>query len=460
MDLHNSASLQVQTRAAVLEPVDYFDEYQLASALHRLADAGWNSVILPAFIEGYPVFPSETWARYKLRRQHPKLRKWNPFEVAIEIGMKRNIKLFISHSPFRAYPKANKRKPPMLRHYPNWAAKLHPKKNKRSNITLPSWNYYCPINPDLRRFLADTLHEIFESYPLQGLLIDLRHYPFFSSGDTNPLWCYCKICRKATLDDLGFDPADVDFTTEKDMVQRWREWQSQQLDKAMAYMRLRVLKARRSLRFVGLLTTDIGHDQSRMRPLIHWKSWVDRSLIESLVLDGYSPELSEFSEQFQSDCQSLSNHSLLLPMLPRKVEDGAQFLDLFSSQPIAGFCSRFEDWTDENFNPESRVLFQDIAHPAIGDPIRSLCILFNNIEEIIPEQEELKSFLRDLQGILLHKDKILTVDRLLMVAANVKGLLSKINEGTIILSSNKEQVCLYLDLANRLIYLAGSDLRD
>ena len=131
-------------------------------------------------------------------------------------------------------------------HYPKWLAARHPKRKQRRQEAEPVDTYYCPVNVNYRRFLCDTMNGLLEGYPFHGLLVDLRHYPFYSGSDSDHvLWCYCDSCRKGTLRDLGFDPADVDFTREHPMVERWKEWQATQMDQALAYIRMRSLKARR-----------------------------------------------------------------------------------------------------------------------------------------------------------------------------------------------------------------------
>jgi len=451
-----------QTRLAMLDLSRVFSADSLAHALNRLADAGWNSIVIPGLFQGYPIFFSQVWADYGLRRQHPKFRKWNPFEVAFDVAWRRGLDILVSHSPYLVEGRGGLlNRSPILRRYPRWAAQPYPKRKRRPEGAYPGDSYYCPVNPDSRRFLCDALHVLLEEYPFHGLVLDLRHYPFYITGDKDFVpWCYCRACREGTLRDLGFDPATVDFATEHGMVERWREWQAEQMDRALAYIRTRALKARSTMRVLGLLTSDAGLAAKGIRPLIHWKTWLEHSLVEALVLDGYSPVQEEFEEQLQKDIEMLPDHSLLLPMLPRKVEHGEVFQEVFETQPVPGFATRFEDWDAPDFDPARRIAFESAAFPVESDPIQSVCILFQNMMEYASSEEEFVGFISDLVHILVREDVRMSVERLLMVADNIRGLHNQISEGRLDFGERQDQVLHDLDLAYRLIYLAFCDLKE
>jgi len=449
-----------QTRAASLRLARPFTAEALERALHRLADSGWNTVIIPGFFGGYPIFPSQVWADHGLRRQHPVFRKWDPFEVAFDVAWRRHLDIFVSVTPYLAGSAGPGRKPPLLRHRPKWGAAGHPIRKRRPKEAKPALRYYCPVNLSFRRFLCDTLFVLLEDYPFHGLQIDLRHYPFYSSDDgAAVLWCYCEACRRGTLRDLGFDPAEVDFAKERSMVERWQEWQASQMDDAMAYIRMRALKARRTMRILGLLTTDADLDDKRPQPLIHWRTWVERSLVEGLVLDGYSPELERFSAQLRADVEMLPSNSLLNPMLPRKARDTRGCLALFRQHPIPGFTTRFEEWDKPDFDPDDRIVFDSAAFAVESDPLQSITLLFERMARAVPEHDELGAFLGDLGRVLTHDDRPLTVSRALMVAENLRGLRKQVAEGDLPIGSpRRERLSHDLDLACRLAHLAGCDL--
>ena len=454
-----SETREPQTRAAILEPHRLFDAQALARALTRLADNGWNSVILPGFLDGYPIFPSQVWAQYGLRRQHPGFKDWNPLETAFDVAWRRDLDILLAVKPY-LIDWCGRRKSPVLRRYPKWAAALHP--NRRRRLAAPeraAQVYYCPVNPALRRFLSDTLYLAVENYPFHGLLIDLRHYPFYSATeDQGVAYCYCEVCRQATLRDLGFDPATVDFAKEGPMVERWKEWQAEQMDEAMAYIRARALKARSTMRILGLLTTDSGLSGSSPKPLIHWKTWVERSLVEALVLDRYSSEPHRFEEQLTGDLTTLPRDSLLLPMLPRRAQDGQAFLRIFEKYPIPGFTTRFEDWDQPEFDPAARVVFDLPAFSVESDPIRSICVLFEKMSKTAYFEGDFVAFLGDLARVLCSKEIPLTLERLLMVARNVRGLHERVAQGQMDFGARRPEMLHDLDLAARLAYLAGCDL--
>lgn len=457
---HTTETRDPQTRAAVLATSRPYTAEALTRALNRLADHGWNSVIIPGFLGGYPIFPSAVWAEHGLPRQHPAFKKWNPLDVAFDVAWRRNLDILMAVSPY-LIDQQDRHKPPILKKHPEWAATVHPNRRKRHpGHPRPAHVYYCPVNLELRRFISETLYTVVEGYPFHGLLVDLRHYPFYSADDGHlVLYCYCDECRNASLRDLGFDPASVDFRKEATMVERWREWQEAQTDQAMAYIRLRVLKARLTMRVLGLLTSGSGTAlPGTPKPLIHWKAWVERSLVEALVLDGYSPDFAQFETQLTDDLETLPKDALLLPMLPRRAENGPAFLKAITDAPVPGFTTRFDDWDQPNFDPRTRVSFDTEAFSVEDDPLYSVSVLFDRMTKSSHSHKDFSALLADLQLILRRRDIPMTVDRLLMVADNVRGLQTLVRERKLDFGDQRDSIAHDLDLAARLIYLTGCDL--
>jgi hypothetical protein len=449
----------LQTRVALLEPSRVFDAETLATALARLADRGWNAVALPGFLDGYPLFSSPVWAQYGLRRQHPDFSNWDPLEIAFDAAWRYGLDVILNLQPYLANANlTGRRRPPLPRKYPRWMARRHPDRQRRFEDEAVKRRYCCPANQEYRRFLCDTLTLLMEDYPFHGLMIDLRHYPFYTVGDGRNLpYCYCRSCREGALRELGFDPVDLDFEREQSLVTRWSDWQASQMDEALAYLRTRVLRARRTMRVMGLLSTESGLEKNRM-PLIHWKTWVERSLVETLVLDRYSPNVNEFTQQLRGDLSTLPDTSLLLPMLPQKAEDGNAFLPIFQDEPVPGFCTRFLDWDLPEFDPDARVRLSESAISAEADPISSICYQFDHLVRLMPEEEELAAFLGDLKRILVRNDVPMSIARLMMVAANIRGLYDRVVEGQVKFGRDQDRVLRDLNLAIRLAYLAGFDL--
>lgn len=460
-DTNGNKPLALQTRAAILEPARIFDADSLERAMVRLAESGWNAVVLPLLLEGYTISYSQVWADHGLRPQHPKFKKWDPYQLATDLASELGLDLVVSLQPYLVGKgRGWRRLPAMARKNSKWLAMRHPnRKQRNAGEAQDGLKYYCPANIELRRFLCDTLHTLLEDYPFHGMLIDLRHYPFYTQGEGNDLpFCYCQTCREATLRDLGFDPAGVDFNKEKSLVERWKTWQTEQMDNALAHIRMRVLRARRSMRIIGLLTTDSGLAEDAPRPLIHWKTWAERSLVEALVLDRYEPSPQEFSNQVRQDLKMLPKTSLLIPMIPQKAESGTDFVAPLEFEPVPGFMSRFEDWDLPEFNPAARISFETAATVVEADPIASICDLFARMESVIPQEKEFVDFLRDLASILTRTDVRLDIARLMMVLNNIVGLREQVAEGRIDLGVDQDSLLHDLDLAVRLTYLASCDL--
>lgn len=449
-----------QTRTAMLTVSRPFTEASLVSALNLLADEGWNSVAVPLLFQGYPLSSMVTWKEYGFPQQHPGFRKWDPLAVTFDVAWRRGLEILACIAPYMAVSRDESTVSPILRKRPKWAARPHPKRKWRASEEDAESLFFCPVNEEYRRFLCDMLHEQLDEYPFYGLVLDLRRYPFYKLEDNIRVpFCFCDACREKSLADLGFDPVTVDFEKEKAMVGRWRDWQTERMDESLAYLRMRSLKARSTMRVLGLLTSDDGIAERRRQPLIHWKTWIEKSLVEALVLDSYSPDLEKFQAQLTRDVDALPRSSLLLPMLPRQVMRGEAFAEALKELPVPGLITRFEDWDSPEFNPRMRLSFKEKAFAVESDPVSSVCVLFQNMAEAAGGEEEFSAFLRDLAAILLRSDQT-TVERFTMVADNLQGLHNIVLEGRLDFGDNQDQILHDLDLAYRLVYLAICDLKD
>ncbi|NQU43779.1 hypothetical protein HQ520_10880, partial [bacterium] len=127
--------------------------------------------------------------------------------------------------------------------------------------------------------------------------------------------------------------------------------------------------------------------------------------------------------------------------------------------PLPGFVTRFENWDQPGFDPTQRVAFDTPAFPLESDPIRSVCVLFENMADLAPAEEEFSAFLMDLAKILARGSDNLPVERLLTVADNVRGLHEQVAEGRLDFGQQQDQILHDLNLAYRLVYLAICDLK-
>ncbi len=455
------ALLDYESRIAVLEMTEVFSADDLQRALHRLADAGWNTAILPAFFEGRPIYSSQVWADYGLKRRHPGFSGWDPFSVAFAVARERGLDIMTSHEPYLVGKPPNRRRAPILRRYPEWAAQRHPDRRQRRSEDIAAETFFCPVNREYLRFLGDSLHALLEYYPFQGFLLDLRQFPFYSSGDNYVQWCYCQTCREETLRELGFDPAGVDFEREKPMVERWREWQSDRMDQALAYLRMRSIKVGRTMRVLGLVDTESTPDSRRRRPLYRWENWVERSLIETLLLDGYSRKPNEYLTQVRTDLENLPENTLIIPMIPKNADLVAQMMDGLESEPVPGIAWRFDQWRRPDFDPPKPARFERPALAPESDPMGSICGLFHRMINMAYDHEEFCAFLGDLAHVLLRGGMDnMPVGKLLMVRDNVRGLYEQVLRGTLDFADRNPAILRDLDLAARLIHLAGGDLTD
>ena len=120
--------------------------------------------------------------------------------------------------------------------------------------------------------------------------------------------------------------------------------------------------------------------------------------------------------------------------------------------------TRFDNWDLKEFDPTERVIFDKPAFAVEQNPIQSAVMLFDKMSKAAIFEEDFGSFLKDLGFMLTRADQALTVERIHLVVENLTGLYRHVAEGHIDFGARKETMLRELDLACRLVYLAGCDI--
>lgn len=206
------------------------------------------------------------------------------------------------------------------------------------------------VNTDYRRFLGDLLVRLFEHYPAQGLILDLRALPLACADDTRWFCCsYQSQVRAETALGVDFEALLADAPQEE--VRKWQAWVFAELRAFAEHLFARVNEVRR----------DIG-----------WKAWLrpmhlleggrcladllEDDLVEEVLLDASG---GVDAEQVAACLAALDPPRLVLPTTEGP-EEAKALLELSQGLPLPGIvledpgsnaellhCPYAADWSGE-----------------------------------------------------------------------------------------------------------------
>lgn len=145
---------------------------QYIELLDKLKEAGINTAVVQVRPESDSLYRSKInpWSRF-LTGTQGKDPGYDPLAFIIQESHKRNIKVHAWFNPYRAsiYPdKSRSAANNPLNQHPDWTIKHNNK-----------W-YYDPGNPEVNKYIVDTVAEVVSNYDVDGIHFDDYFYPYES----------------------------------------------------------------------------------------------------------------------------------------------------------------------------------------------------------------------------------------------------------------------------------------
>jgi len=195
---------------------------RLRDDIAHAATARLDSVVIPAFRGGTPLFASEICRDLGGIRRYPwERRKWRgaptPFDMASAACREEGLRPWGQIELFTA----GAREPDaysIAAHRPRWMVRNA--QGRPSPIAGDHEHLFlCPTHPDVPRLLAELAGEIVRAFPVTALVLDIRSAPCITSN--RDALCLCFHCQEAASRDLGLDLLEV---LEAGTEEHWREW--------------------------------------------------------------------------------------------------------------------------------------------------------------------------------------------------------------------------------------------
>lgn len=193
----NVESRTVEERALWLRPKE-LDREQVRQAVRKIKKAGFTSIYLETFWDGYTIYPTKN----KITRHNPIYNGFDVLEAYIREGKKAKIEI---HAWVENFFVGGNEPGPVLTAKPEWA--LISRQGKTYQEDPASGYRYYFINPALTEthdFISDVYKELLTQYKVDGLHLDYARYA--NSGDFTNDFGYDPYTRKLFADKFGVDP--------------------------------------------------------------------------------------------------------------------------------------------------------------------------------------------------------------------------------------------------------------
>ncbi|NED94904.1 family 10 glycosylhydrolase [Phytoactinopolyspora alkaliphila] len=273
------ASRPLETRGIWVRPQEENAD-AIRGALDEIADAGFTTVYLETFYQGYTIFPSATAEKYGVTPQRPQFADFDPLAVWVDEAHARDLELHAWVHSFFVGSEATGGPGPILDVYPEWAGveRRHVGAGEPRPSTAEAGYYFVdPAIPGARSYLHDVFGEIVDGYDVDGLHLDYIRYPISLPLESS--FSYSDHSRAQFDAEFGVDPLELDL--DSDGWEDWTAWRQRQVTSFVTETHARVRAAERDV----VLSAAVFPDRfdAEQRKAQNWAGWSEQGIIDVLA---------------------------------------------------------------------------------------------------------------------------------------------------------------------------------
>lgn len=454
-----------QTRGYIVSLLRSLSRNWLELETRRVAEAGFNLLVFPAFNNGWTLFPSEAAREAGMKRINPLFRKWNPLATACDLSLRAGLRVWAYVRPYNFHPRYSIAEHTLLRKFPHWRQQAHPAFQNARTRREEHWRP-CPVNPGYRRYLAGILCEMVSAYPIEGVVFNFDNLGLFGGPLAESPFCFCAACRQNYYEAYQ---ADLIGDAVGPRLGRVRAWQLAQIQEHFIYLRHRMIRSRRTLRVVCRAkptwreSPDYTLPPGRGAVLMDWPALLASGAIEELAIDHDGEPLNaQIGARLAADYAYLGDRVLFLPIVAvGALEELAFPLAAIRRHPIPGLLAEFQtSFTEEDARQIRETCFPEPAPLPEADPVRTAAFLLSRIRLLHEDHPVIYDLLYDLLRLLARQLPTPTDFTILtVIEQNIHGLEQYIRRGRLGKARIPEHTLRDLGLARRFVRMACMDVR-
>jgi uncharacterized lipoprotein YddW (UPF0748 family) len=258
-----------------------FSRERLSAAIQRLARLNFNTVYPTVWNRGYTLYPSSVAQQVGGRSidPHPGLKGRDILAELVEQGHQQGLSVI----PWFEFGFKIPTNSELVRRHPEWITyrRNTPRITKGDNNNRL---YLNPFHPMAQRFLVRLVVEMVTKYDIDGIQID-DHFslPIDLGYDTYTAQIYQRENRGRRPPRNPSDPT-------------WMRWRANKITALMTQI-YKEVKSRRPDCLVTLSPN--SQDYAYQTSLQDWRTWVQRGLVEEVVLQVYRNDLKSFVKEIE-----------------------------------------------------------------------------------------------------------------------------------------------------------------
>ncbi|MCE5301738.1 MAG: family 10 glycosylhydrolase, partial [Planctomycetaceae bacterium] len=186
-----------------------------------------------------------------------------------------------------------------------WRDKMRTAGRLQVSVDGQSYDSLCPSDPENRKLELDSMLEVVQKYPVDGLHFDYIRYP-----DRDH--CYCDGCRKRFEADSGRPvahwPADC-YNGPRQV--EYNEWRCRQITALVEAVSREARRLRPGLKISAAVFG--GYPQCRKTVAQDWVAWVKAGYLDFICPMDYTNNLAQFHRLVASQKEWIDDRVLLYP---------------------------------------------------------------------------------------------------------------------------------------------------
>ena len=301
-------SRALETRGVWVRPEEESPE-AIAETVIDIAAAGFTTIYLETFFQGYTIFPSEVADAHGVTPQRPQFDHFDPLQVWLDEAHAHGLELHPWVHSFFVGNDALGGPGPILEVHPDWAAVEYGDVGEdmpRPSTAEAGYYFVDPSIPEARDYLHGVFDEIVSGYAVDGLHLDYIRYPISLPLEVS--FSYSDHARAEFevlhhVDPYELTPADAGW-------EDWNDWRSEQITSFVAETHDRLGDADRDV----VLSAAVFPDRfdAEERKLQDWAGWSQAGIIDLLagMSFGGSPERNALDTVTMLD--ATSEHTLIV----------------------------------------------------------------------------------------------------------------------------------------------------
>ncbi|MCL5269742.1 MAG: family 10 glycosylhydrolase, partial [bacterium] len=396
-----------QTRGYYFNLMRNLSATSLRLEVERVAAAGFNVIIFPAFTNGWTLFPSETARAYGIGAINPLFRKWNPFAEVIGSARDAGLAVWAFTRPYNFHPRHSISEHKLLRKHPRWRVRCHPEFQSAESRRYEE-RHPCPLNSEYQRYLADVLAEIATGYPVDGVVIHYSGFGLQGGELSETPYCFCQSCRRSYHD---IHDADIVRDAMGGNIDRVRIWQFQESHEHLIYLRHRLMRSRRTLRMICWTPPLWRYGPARqLDPLrvlpVDWPTELASGSIDEVLVDHDGERCGPLTgARIAADYSFLGDRVLFMPVyMVDQIKDLQYPLETLGRYPTPGFIAQFQTSLSE---PDARAIRERyLANPSLlpeSEPIRTAVFLLDRVRLTHESQPVIHDLMHDFLRLLTRQ---------------------------------------------------------